>query len=315
MLFAIAAGSIAFASAAVAQEPAADRPSANQHANQPAKPANMDRDELAGRLKARLESLDTARDRIAGILTKLEAGENVSGLIDPANDRWFMGRGPRGGDGQGRRPGSPDRPRFGGRDRPDQPERFRNHNQLDETELAEIRALIDEHIPQMAARLRAAEETDPDAAKQFLSRIAPRFRDVLVLKKEAPQLVEIRLNEMRTGMEIVGAARELRRLRQSQPDSEAFKAKRSEIRGLLAKQLEYRQTLERHRLAKMAEDLHSATAKLDEQESNREKIIDEHLDRVLSRAFDGPRGDRPRSPDHRRGQRRDRPDHPEPIND
>ena len=164
VLFAIAAGSIAFASAAVAQEPASDRPKANQRANQPAKLADMDRDELAGTLKARLESLDMARARIAGILTKLEAGENVSGLFDPANDRWFMGRGPRGGEGQGRRPGSHDRPQFGGPDRPDQPGRSRGRDQLDEAKLQEIRALIDEHIPQMAARLRAAEETDPDAA-------------------------------------------------------------------------------------------------------------------------------------------------------
>jgi len=310
LLFAVAAGSIALASTANAQEPATDRPATDRTA----KLANKERDELAGTLKARIESLDTARARITGILAKLEAGENVSGLFDPTNDRWFMGRGPR-GDGQGRRPGSSDRPRFGGPDRPDQPGRFRGRDQLDETELAEIRALINEYIPQMAARLRVAEETDPVAAKQFLSRIAPRFRDVLVLKKEAPELVEIRLNEMHTGMEIVGATRELRRLRESQPDGEAFTTKRSEIRDLLTKQLGYRQTLERHRLARMAEDLRSATAKLDEQETDREKIIDEHLQRVLSRAFEGPRGNRPPSSDRRKAPGKGRQGHPKPIDD
>ena len=152
----------------------------------------------------------------------------------------------------------------------------------------------------LADRLKAAEEKEPEAAERFLARIAPRFRDILELKEHAPELVEVRIDELRTGMAIVSAARALRRLAAEAPASQAFAEKKQEIRGLLVRQFDLRQQLERHRIERQIADLQSVRGRLDEQTQDRTKIIDGHLDRVVFRALDAERDE-----GDRRGPRRD----------
>lgn len=282
-------------------------------ATQPQTPP--DRATLTERLESNLERIDAMRARILEIQAKIEAGENPENLIDPETDRWLIGRGPRFDRPAFRPEGGPDgRPEAG----PGRPDAFDPNSAVD---LDAVRALINEHIPRMAERLREAEATDPEAAERFLVRIAPRFRDILELSREAPELVEVRLEELRTGMEIVAAAREMRRLREqgsendqgAETDSDSITVKRDEIRALLARQFDLRQTLERHRLTKMVKDINAATKKLDAQRADKESIIDGHLERVLNREFEpGPGDHRQRDgfgrsgPDGPRGDRRDR---------
>lgn len=269
----------------------------------------LDRDALAERLAARLAQMDSTRTRLAELIAGLEAGKEIGEILEP-EDRWLLGRDPRDGFGmpdneprRGRRPGvrpldtegAPSEPLSGDATRagPERP----GERELSAEDRAAIRGLIERHIPQMAERLRIAEETDAEAASRFFDRVAPRFRDLLELEREAPELVEVRVDEIRTGMAIVGAARELRRLGNDSTESAEFAEKKAEIRGLLARQIELRDTLERHRLAKMAADLAEATRRLDDQVKRRDALIDEHLSRVLQRTLDGdsergPRGER-----------------------
>lgn len=263
----------------------------------------LDRDAMLERLNDRLAQLEASRDRLAEIIASIEAGTPITEAFDP-EDRWLMGRAWRDRrDDAPRFDRDPDdrRPGVGGP--PDGPvgDSPRADGPMSETDLARIRALIDEHLPQMAERLRIAEQTDPESTARWVERIAPRFRDILELERDAPELVEVRVAELRTGMEIVTAARDLRRLSREEPGSDAFEAKKNEIRALLARQLDLRRTLEGHRLEKMAADLAEAKARYDSETAQRETIIDGHLARVIERTLadeDRGRGRRGRDDDH-----------------
>jgi len=262
----------------------------------------IDRDAMIERIEERIRQIDDFRARLAQLQKGLEDGAPVSDLIDP-EDRWLFSRGWRdrgAGPGPGRPGAAP--PESG----PDRDPAFSDRGPMSDEDLRRIRAIIDEHIPQVAQRLSIAEADDPEAASRFLARIAPRFRDLLTLEDEAPELVPVRVAELRTGMEIVNAARELRRIDPS--ETGAFDAKKDEIRALLTLQLDLRHQLEEHRLQKMAADLKEARERLAEQDEQRDAIIDEHLQRVLRRTLESER--RRGRDDSERGRRRSRDDRP-----
>ena len=280
------------------------------------RPALPDGDMLASRLRERLEDMDALRERIASMIDQLESGADPGELLEPEDRRWLgvglgNGRAIRGdglGDaeprglpdrfdrGPGRRSGPmagepgegrsggppPGGPHDGSFDRDGS--RMRGP-ELSSDQLDEIRAIIDEHIPMLAVRLQAAEAKDPEAAARFCERIAPRFRDILELRERAPELVEVRIDEIRTGMAIVAASRDLRRLHESEPGGTAFIAKKDEIRGLLVRQFELRQTLELDRITRQIAELEAERARIEARTGQSEETIDGHLARVLERTL------------------------------
>jgi hypothetical protein len=302
-----------------------DRPRNRQDSSQTPRGERppLSSEELAARLRDRLADLDAMRERLASTVERLDAGESFEEIFTPEDRRRFMrsmrerdgdgwtglfdrpgmepGNERRGGPPEGRLPGGGPADDMRDRDRDDRGPWGRGRPEpLTDAQLAEVRAIIDEHIPTLAQRLKAAEENEPEAADRFLARIAPRFRDILELKEHAPELVEVRIDELRTGMAIVAAARDLRRLDAEQPGSQAFTDKKEEIRGLLVRQFDLRQQLERHRIERQIAEMQSALSRLAEQTRDRTEVIDGHLDRVVSRALNADRDG-----DERRGRRRD----------
>ena len=266
-------------------------------------------EELATRLRERLDQVDAIRDQLASAINQLETGADPDELFTPDERRrmFRMLRGPgRGAGGEGwtglfdrpmpgrpeTGPGGPgDGPPSGLRERGPDRARPGPASPMTDAQLETIREIIDRHVPLLAERLAAAEKETPAAAARFLERIAPRFRDILDLRERAPELVEVRIDEIRTGMEIVAAARDLRRLRGEDAGSAAIDAKTQEIRALLVRQFELRQTLERDRIGRQLAELESARARLDEQAERRDSVVDDHLERVMARSMGSPRGE------------------------
>ena len=313
--------------------------SASEPASEPStERATAPRDEFVNRLRLRVEQLDAMRAHMVSAVERLESGTEPDELFSPEERRW-LGRALRGPGGdtddwggwfdhpamgpEGRRPGLGDRPdsrarehagqsgnlRPDGREGPDgmgrEPGRERPPPLTDD-QLGQIREIIDEHIPTLSERLEAVKDKDPEAAQRFLSRIAPRFRDILDLRERAPELVEVRIDELRTGMAIVAAARDLRRLHGEDSESDEVESKKREIHQLLERQFDLRQQLERDRIERQLEDLSAARERLDEQARDRDRLIEGHLSRVLSRTLDGSRGDG--EGEQRRRRNRDTPD-------
>lgn len=297
------------------------------------------RDEIANRLRDRIAQMDQIRARLASALERVENGDDLDNLPPfglwggPDAGRGFIrGEGRGEGQGEGRegfrgdfrggfdRPGmkpggdpetDPEAGPEAGPPRGDMPRPFRRA-ELNADELKEIRAIIDEHLPTLAERLRVAEADSPETAERFFARLAPRFADLLELKRDAPELVEVRIAELKAGMAIVGASRELRKLHEEDPGSDAVAAQREKIRRLLGEQFDLHHRIERHRLESRHAELEESLARFDERIAGRDRFIEDHLARVLDRVVkDEPRGDRRRRGEgrdaDRNGTRRDRP--------
>lgn len=257
----------------------------------------MNRDAILERLNRRLEQTDAARLRLEAMISAIESGTPLVEAIDP-EDRQLLGFHRPGRD---RRGGPPQSPRRDGPSSGSGPQPAPGDVMPAQTEerLERIRAIIDEHMPEVAERLRIAEQENPEYAERFFRRMAPRFSDIIELEENAPELVPVRIEELRTGLAIVTAGRELRRLGREDRESEAFLAKKLEIRELLVHQLELRHRLESHRLEMMEQEIERARAKLRKQEENKNELIDRDLERVIERTM----SDRPW---RERSRRRDR---------
>ena len=242
----------------------------------------LDAQELRSRLELRLEQADALRARLAEMIDALDRGECPDEVLGPVGRRLLErrlgempGLGPAGlrhRAGLGPPPGGA------------------------EVDLEEVRAFIDEHLPLLAARLEEAEGVDPERAERMLSRMAPRLGEIMLARDEDPAFARLRLDEMRTGMDILGATRSFRQARESGGDLDAARA---ELRALVERQVDLRLRLERHRIDRGRADLAEAEARLAEQQARREALVEEHLSRIVDRALQRP------GPGDHRGRRRD----------
>ena len=158
------------------------RPVARPDARPEITPASPE--ELTARLRERLDGLDTIRERLAATIERLDAGESFEDVFSPEDRRWFMrlmrqhdsdgwfGLFDHPGTGAAEvRRGGPSEDRIhGGRPRGETRELGTDESHgpwgrgrpepLNDEQLAEVRAIINEHIPMLADRLKAAEEKE-----------------------------------------------------------------------------------------------------------------------------------------------------------
>ncbi len=244
--------------------------------------------ELVERLHARLEQIDAMRARIAGAIERIEAGEPPAEALGPGEMRMLFrrgrddlpafGGGPDGpgdtpgrrGEGAGGRPGMMDGPRHGpmGADAPT---------------LDEARAFIKAHLPELAGRLKEAAERDPKRAERMIRRMMPRIAEMIRREKDDPEYVRLRVEEMRVGMRIIERMRALRGMVEQGADPEAIEAAKREIRELLGRQFDLRDKLDEHRLERMRRDYERGKARLAQRRADRDRMLDEHMQRVLER--------------------------------
>ncbi|MBZ0172852.1 MAG: hypothetical protein K8E66_10760 [Phycisphaerales bacterium] len=262
-------------------------------------------EQVAEHLTARLDQIDELRAHIAEIIGKIEAGESPENALGPMGMRMMQRRTGEDPGGPGG-PGGPDGP--GGvwgllRDAPG------THSQAGpqiDLSSKEVRAFIDSHLPELAARLVETEADDPERAERMVQRMTPRLADIIRWEKSDPEFVQLRVEEMRVGMEILGKARGLCRLTESKAAEADLDKARREVRSLLGRQFDLRNRLEAHRLDRMMVDLEVARAKLAERSGRRNEILDEHMSRVLDRTMRAPGEERgPRFGHGPRGQERD----------
>lgn len=240
---------------------------------------------IEARLAQRLEQIDGMRAHLAGILEKLRAGVAPDEALGPMGMRFMQRRpwddaddwgGPWGGP-PGMGPGvSP------GMSPPAEP-----------LPIEEVRAFIRENLPGLSDRLDSAGDADPSRTERMIRRMAPRIEEIMRQRATDPELARLRLEEMRTAMDIVDHSRELRRLTTDRaPDEEVQKARR-ELRALLGRQFDLRQQLEARRIETTRHELDEAARRIRERQGTREQVLDEHLERVLSRRGPDEQGEPP----------------------
>jgi hypothetical protein len=285
-LVVISAGLLASSIRANAQPENAERP--------PPPAERIDPAAIEARLTQRLEQIDEMRAHLAGAIEKLRAGVAPDEALGPMGVR-LMQRRPWGdaddwggpwGPPPGVAPGTGPRPERGP---PAEP-----------LQIEEVRAFIREHLPGLGQRLDSAGDADPTRTERMIRRMAPRIEEIMRQRATDPELARLRLQEMRTAMEIVDHSRTLRRLSTDQAAEGEVQKARRELRALLGRQFDLRQQLEARRIEKSRGELDEAARHLRERQGTREQVLDEHLERVLSRR--GP--DEDGEPPSDRGPRR-----------
>lgn len=223
--------------------------------------------------------------------------------------------GPRGeGAESGPADGPPEGPgRRGGGGRPGRDE---GPMELTDEDRAAIREFVAATAPGMAKMFAELEKRDPEAAEKRLREVAPRFRDLLDLRKRDRRLYDLRMIDVREGREALEAAREIVRLDGEGVETSDARhaAATARLRGAIAKQIDARGEAVEHELKKMQERIADGQADLAERGKKKDRLVDEAVARMLQRERgrkagaggerrdepgDGPgdgRGDRPPPP-------------------
>ncbi len=277
----------------------------------------------AARLRESLERrralVESMRVRLDEAIARLDRGEAVD--ADLADGRGFMlemgEEGPNGPRFQ--RGGRPDaRPgagtRGGGFDGqaggtgvgPGEP-----GQQPSMEEIRRLRALIDENLPLLAERLRAAERSDPQAAPRMIGRIAPRLREAFEAKDRSPEVFRLRILELEQGFELLDAARRTRRVIEAEgAESASAVDAKARFRELAAAHFDTQVQLQSAEVADLEARIADLRAEIDRKTTHRDEEIDARVDQVLRNSrperLDG--AGRPSRPSSEPGRGRRSPD-------
>ncbi len=231
-----------------------------------------EREVMRRRIHAQLERIAEQEARLERALALLDEGQPVeevrrSVLRDRLRDRGPGADGPRG------RRGEPAPPRPDG----DRALRF-----------------IERHRPEMAERLRELRERDPERFREELGRLMPRVEGLMERFDRFPEEMEARQRFHR----IERRARDVAAQIAAAPPEEAA-ALTLELRRLVASGFETRLEMTREETRMLRERLDGLTERLEDFEANRQRLIDEQVQRMIEEAAAdrgrsaGPEGDGP----------------------
>lgn len=202
----------------------------------------------------------------------------------------------RGGDPDGRH-------RHGRRDRSGFPPRMRPgpFGPLTEEETEKVLAFMAEHLPELHERLQTLKEENPARFRAYMRRLRFEVRRLERLRRHDPEAFKGALAEKRLHLEVWHLVVRYRRA-EDEPRREAI---RDELEDVLERLFEAETVAREGEVRRLEERLKHVRERLKKRTANRDRIIEERLERLLS-------GERPES----RPKRRHRPaDAPPPSPD
>ncbi len=257
---------------------------------EPPREAAPDPDAIKERLARRLEDLDRQQARLREAIARLDRGDAPEDVLRDLE--------PHRGDGRARRPGPDDGPgdKFDSRPegRPDgrMDGRPEGRDGWDPAQplTPEGRRWVEEFLagsmPVMAERVARLREADPQGADRLLMRLAPRLRDAARLKDSDPELFDLRLAEIRVGMDVIDA---IRALRQAQERGQGVDQATTMVRESLTRQQDIRDRLTTHEIRVMSARLDEMKADAEKRKAGSNARIDEMVRRLVERREPGDR--------------------------
>lgn len=176
--------------------------------------------------------------------------------------------------------GGMDHIRGQGRKRPDRmaPDGDGRNRPMPQNMVEHIMAVAKEIDPELASKLSAMCEKDPDSFDKIIRRQGHRLGSLVRLREEDPELFEVKVTELKTDAEIYHVAESLRGQDYASPNA---KAQIAELEGLvrvktaisIRAQTLYIERLERH--------LEGLQARLVDTSARFDEIVDERLEQLL----------------------------------
>lgn len=149
-------------------------------------------------------------------------------------------------------------------------------------ERARIQKFMQQHMPRLFERFTQADKESPERAQVLLKRMRGRFRELMDLETKDPGTFEVRLDEMRTGMYMWEAARELRVLKEKGGSADAIAIAESKLKSLVTQNVDAHLKVKAHELEVLGDRLGNLRKDLDAQTADREKVIQQRTRRLMS---------------------------------
>lgn len=243
------------------------------------------REAATARLQRRLEEAQRQQDRLAEALKRLEAGDPVDDVMRdldagrPGQDE----RGPRPwreGMGMDQRPADrPDRAdRSGPPGAPRHPEGQAGPN------AEEVRAFIQQRFPEIWRRFEELRKGNPEIAERHLGRFLPKVSEAMALRETDPEMFEMRVEEIRGGIDAMVSIREYREAL-SLPESDGARAERlakagDDLRRVLGEQFDLRLRLQEHELRMLSARVESLRKEIEGKRGERDAAVNDMLQRI-----------------------------------
>ncbi|MBX3363959.1 MAG: hypothetical protein KF866_04270 [Phycisphaeraceae bacterium] len=280
-LLAVIVGSLCATGAGAQGERPPERPAPPEVA--PARELTPER--MKQRIRQRLEAtrgeMETLRTREVNLieaLARLEDGASVREVLDVLReDEPLRGMGPQGGP-------ILQPPRHEGGERPEAGEpRERlapgRPAALTPEERRQVLGMIARDFPELYQRLQAAETASPNEMDRLVMRVAPRVRELQELRERDPAMARIRLSEFRASLDFVFLSRDWREAFE-QGDVGRQAELRRRVRANLAEMFDARSRAQQLELDRLKERMAQLERELEERRVNRDRLLDEQLERM-----------------------------------
>jgi len=240
---------------------------------------------LRARLASLLEELESNTTKIRGVIKILDEGGTAENAIQamggPARVRRlaeFWGQWSRFSQNEGRdgRPGAAQRPRNGPAERG--ADRGPGGDRAADISTERVSTFLEEHAPELAAKIRELRAQDPRRAEFFEKRLRPRVAEILIARQHDPELGDLLTREFRVSMELIDAGRRYARMVASQ--NAGVDMAREKLRTLAAAQVDLRLARRERDIRQLAARLEALQAEVDLQREDRDRYIDEIVERA-----------------------------------
>ncbi|MEZ6242823.1 MAG: hypothetical protein R3B57_07240 [Phycisphaerales bacterium] len=231
-------------------------------------------EQVRRRVQRRLDEIEAERERLQHALSALDDGRPAPEVMrelgpDAGRPMDWRGGPRRGGPGQDELAPEEDVP-------PPTPE--------------EIRAFIDEHLPELAKNLNTVESMAPGGAERILKSLTPRIAEVIVAQRRDQKLGELKVDELQIGARVIEAMRRARELVDadgtlSEADENAL---RTSLIDLLTSQAKIRDGVRLREIDLLEEHAAAMRAEVQSHAEGRDEEIARLADRMIDRIKRGP---------------------------
>jgi len=265
-------------------EAAADR--RGERAPREAQPRDgQPREAATARLQRRLEDAERQRARLADAIKRIDAGEPADEVMREL-DAARLGpddRGPRPWrDGMGLDQRAPERPDRA--DRPGPPGAGRPTEGQAGPDAEEVRAFIQQSFPELWRRFEELRRGSPEIAERHFGRFLPKVREAMELRESDPEMFEMRVEEIRGGIDAMVCVREYREAL-SLPEGDTARSERlakaqGDLRRVLGEQFDLRLKLQEHELRMLSARMDSLRKEIEQKRGERDSAVNDMLERI-----------------------------------
>ncbi|MEE9405518.1 MAG: hypothetical protein V3V20_11545 [Algisphaera sp.] len=160
-------------------------------------------------------------------------------------------------------------------------------------QIEQATALMEELNPEMAQRLAALRDGQPEKAREIMSQRFPRLRHMLTLKEKDPAMYDLRIRDIHLAQQTAKLARDLANPAEDQtPDM--LSESQAALRAALSEHFEVRQMVRRAQMEHLRQRLVEMEAKLNTDAGQRDALIAQRYEQLLAsppphRGMDTPR--------------------------